>query len=152
VILGSGQPGYERAFCALAEHHPGRVAARIAFDEGLAHRYSPAPTRFIVPSRFEPCGLTHCMACATVRCPVVRRIGGLADTVTDEGQGDAATGFVFDAASSAALRRGTQARLAVYADRTRWQQLMRNGMTRPVSWLEPARAYRDLYQQLLDAD
>jgi starch synthase len=149
IVLGSGEPGLERAFAALAAAHPGTVAAHIGFDEALAHRIFAGADAIVVPSRFEPCGLTQLYGLRYGTVPIVRRVGGLADTVIDDEVGKTATGFVFDDESAAGLATALARALAAYRRPSHWQTLMRNGMRQPVSWDRPAQAYRALYERVL---
>ena len=107
AVQGTGDAALEAAFIAAAQAHAGRVAVRIAYDESLAHRMVAGADMILVPSRFEPCGLTQLYGLRYGTVPVVRRVGGLADTVVDASDEalaeDRATGFVFDAATPAAL-------------------------------------------------
>lgn len=149
VLLGSGEAAYERAFSEVAAAHPGRVAARIAFDEALSHRVFAGADAIIVPSRFEPCGLTQLYGLRYGAVPIVRRTGGLGDTIVDEREGATANGFVFDKAESRELQDALVRAQAIFRNRVRWEQLMRNGMDRDLSWAAPAGAYRTLYTRLV---
>jgi starch synthase len=150
LVLGTGEAGLERAFSALAARQPQRIAARITFDEALSHRVFAGADMIVVPSRFEPCGLTQLYGLRYGTVPVVRRVGGLADTVSDETAGEAGTGFVFEAPYAHALRDTLVRALKVYREQpARWAALMRKGMAQEVSWATPAAAYRELYQQVL---
>ena len=150
VVLGTGEIGLERAFAALAARAAGRIAARVLFDEALSHRVFGAADAILVPSRFEPCGLTQLYGLRYGTVPIVRGIGGLADTVIDESAGAAGTGFVFNAATALALKETLLRALTVYRQKPqRWQALMRKGMAQEVSWAGPAQAYHDLYARLL---
>ena len=114
VVQGSGDPVLEAAFSAAAHANPGQVALRVAYDEALAHRVIAGSDVILVPSRFEPCGLTQLYGLRYGTLPVVRRVGGLADTVVDAGEAAVrdgrATGFVFDAATPAALEAALRER------------------------------------------
>ncbi len=151
VILGSGNKAFEQALTTLAEHYPQRCHVRIGFSEPLAHRIEAAVDLFLMPSRYEPCGLNQIYSLRYGTVPIVRRTGGLADTVVDLSEGvTAATGFVFDEPTPAALSAALHRALTLYNDDPKgWQQLMRNGMARDYSWQQSARAYVDLYQQAL---
>ena len=153
LVLGTGETSLERAFTALAARHPARIAARMVFDETLAHRVFGGADAILVPSRFEPCGLTQLYGLRYGTVPIVRGVGGLADTVTDETAGAAATGFVFEAPSAHALRDTLLRALKIYRQQPkRWQALMRKGMAQEVSWAGPAAQYRDLYDKLVGAN
>lgn len=149
LVLGTGEPGFEAALRALAEAAPGRIATRIAFDEALSHRVFGGADAILVPSRFEPCGLTQLYGLRYGTLPIVRRVGGLADTVVDEQAGEGGTGFVFETADATALGDTLLRAATLYrAAPRRWQAMMARGMAADVSWAAPARAYMDLYGSL----
>ncbi len=143
VVLGSGEPGLESALRELARQHPRRVGLNIGYDEALSHQVIAGSDLFAVPSRFEPCGLTQMYAMRYGALPVVRRTGGLADTVTDISAGGC--GFTFDAIDANALREAMQRALEVYEDRARWTALQQQAMQRHFGWSTAARGYRDVY-------
>ena len=140
AVQGTGEPALEAAFRMAAAAHPGRVQVHTGYDEARAHRLVAGADAIAVPSRFEPCGLTQMYGLRYGTLPVVRRVGGLADTVKDE-----ATGFVFDAATPAAFERAVQRALEAFRQPGRWQALMRNAMAERLSWDGPAREYLALY-------
>jgi len=152
AVLGSGEPQIERSLAALAEAHPGRVAVRTGFDERLAHRVEAGADVLLMPSRFEPCGLNQMYSQRYGTPPVVRRTGGLADTVAhctpETLERDEASGFVFQEASATALRAALERALQIYRDRPRWHQLQRNGMRRDFGWAASARRYAEIYERL----
>ncbi len=153
AVLGSGDKPLEAAFLELAERYPGNVAVHIGFDETLAHRIEAGADSFLMPSRFEPCGLNQMYSLAYGTPPVVRATGGLADTVADYsaarlGQGSA-NGFVFADATPAAFMRAVRRAAKLWQDPARWQQLQQNGMAGDYGWGQPAARYRDLYTSLL---
>jgi starch synthase len=152
VLLGSGDADLETAFVAAAASHPGRIGIAIGYDEALSHLIMAGADVILVPSRFEPCGLTQLYALRYGALPLVRRTGGLADTVVDanavtlaEGS---ATGFAFDEESPEALLEAAQRAIALYADGSSWQRVMRQAMTRDFSWDAAARQYKALYTRL----
>jgi len=151
AVLGSGDKAYEQALTELASHYPQRCHVKIGFSEVLAHRIEAGADLFVMPSRYEPCGLNQLYSLRYGTVPVVRRTGGLADTVVDYDHGaEAATGFVFHDASPAALAGALKRALDLYiGDPDAWRRLMRNGMRQDFSWRHSARAYLDLYQQAL---
>ena len=151
VILGTGDKDFEKALTELAAHYPQRCHVRIGFSEQLAHRIEAAADMFLMPSRYEPCGLNQIYSMRYGTLPIVRRTGGLADTVVDISTGpDTATGFVFDEASATALTDAVQRALTLYSTNPQeWLKLMHNAMTRDYSWRQSALAYLDLYQQAL---
>lgn len=152
VILGSGNKDFEKALTTLAAHYPRRCHVRIGFNETLAHRIEAAADIFVMPSRYEPCGLNQLYSLRYGTPPVVRRTGGLADTVVDISAGlDVATGFVFDDPSPAALLNAVQRAVTLYNDNPQaWLKLMRNGMACDYGWPHSAKAYLELYRQALD--
>lgn len=155
AVLGSGDSALEGAFRAAAEAQPGRIAAITGYDEQLAHRMIAGVDAVLVPSRFEPCGLTQLYGLRYGSLPVVRRVGGLADTVvgaTPQTLADGtATGFSFDAATPAALEEALRAAVALYRQPAAWGQVMRQAMEQDFSWAAAARDYRTLFERTLDA-
>ena len=149
ALQGTGDPALESAFSAAAQAHPGRVAARIGYDEALAHRLIAGADAIMVPSRFEPCGLTQLYGLRYGTLPVVRRVGGLADTVVDASAdavaADRATGFSFDVASPAALEHALQRTIEAFSQPLLWRQLMLRAMAQDHSWEGAARKYMALY-------
>jgi len=148
VILGKGSPEYEVALKKLEEAYPGRVAVRIDFDEELARRIYAASDLFLMPSRYEPCGLAQLIAMRYGAIPVVHRVGGLADTVRDEGAHPGeGTGFTYGADSVNAFIRGISKALRMYeSERDGWRKLVRRAMSYDSSWNRSAQAYMDLYR------
>lgn len=153
ALQGAGEPALEAAFAAAAKTYPGEVAVRIGYDEAFAHRLIAGADAIVVPSRFEPCGLTQLYGLRYGTVPVVRRVGGLADTVVDASDealsADRATGFSFDAATPAALDAAIQRAIATHAQPERWRRLMLRGMAQDFSWDGSARAYVALYRELI---
>jgi len=149
VVQGTGDPALEAAFRMAAVTHPGRVGVFIGYDENRAHRIVAGGDMILVPSRFEPCGLTQLYGLRYGTPPVVRRVGGLADTVTDTNDATLAagtgTGFVFDAATPGALLGCVSRGIQHYRQPLQWAALRRVGMARPLSWDGPARDYLTLY-------
>ena len=151
LVLGSGEPGLERALRDAEHANPGRVATRIGYDEGLAHRLVAGADVILVPSRFEPCGLTQMYGLRYGALPLVRRVGGLADTVVDAGDPGRGTGFVFDVATPAALARAIARAIELYRRPQAWRVLMRRAMAQDFSWEAAAASYLALYAQALAA-
>lgn len=149
ALQGTGDAALEQALRAAAAAHPGRIGVRIAYDEGMAHRLIAGADAILVPSRFEPCGLTQLYALRYGTLPLVHRVGGLADTVADadEHPPHAANGIVFDSADATALARALQRACALWRDTPRWQALVRNAMAEDHSWQHAARGYEPLYRQ-----
>ncbi|MEO7152349.1 MAG: glycogen synthase GlgA [Burkholderiaceae bacterium] len=153
ALLGSGDTAFEAAMRAAAAARPGRIAVRIGYDEGLAHRVIAGADAILVPSRFEPCGLTQLYGLRYGTLPLVRRVGGLADSVGDADptglSAGTATGFVFDAATPAALSAAWRRALAAYRQPAIWQALVRRAMAQDHSWTASAQRYMALYETLI---
>ncbi len=153
ALLGSGDADLEAGFAAAAAANPGRVGVVIGYDEALSHLIMAGADIVTVPSRFEPCGLTQLYALRYGALPLVRRTGGLADTVIDANAvtlaDGSATGFVFDEESPEALLEAAERAIALYADRASWQRLIRRAMSRDFSWTAAARQYQTLYRTLM---
>jgi starch synthase len=150
ALVGSGTSAIERGFVEAAEAHPGAVAVRIGYDESLAHRIVAGSDVIVVPSRFEPCGLTQMYGLAYGTLPLVRRAGGLADTVVDAAR-PGGTGFVFAEASVPAMAAAIGRVLAAWRDAPRWRALQGNAMQADFSWEASARRYAALYRDLRPA-
>jgi len=149
AVLGGGAPELEAGFAAARDRHPGMVGYVRGFDERLAHLIEAGADLFLMPSRFEPCGLSQMYSMRYGTVPVVRRTGGLADTVEPVHGAHAGSGFLFDEPTSEALLAAVRGALTVYADAARWRAIQREGMTRDFSWARSAQAYRDLYVDVL---
>lgn len=142
VILGTGEPKLESAFRAAARHHPKVVRADISFNEPLSHRVIAGCDILLVPSRFEPCGLTQLYAMRYGTVPVVHAVGGLRDTVRDPG-----TGFVFEHPTVEGLRWAVGRACRTFRDAPdTWRAIQRGGMATDWSWSRSARAYLALYR------
>jgi starch synthase len=144
AVQGTGDPALEAAFSMAQMAHPGRVQVHIGYDEARAHRVIAGADVIAVPSRFEPCGLTQMYGLRYGTLPLVRRVGGLADTVVDGG-----TGFVFDAATPQALARTVARAVALKADPAGWQAVVKEAMVQRLSWQSPAAQYLGLYRELM---
>jgi starch synthase len=143
VILGKGERAHEHALAAFAARHPGKVAVATGFNEELAHLIEAGADLFLMPSRFEPCGLNQMYSQRYGTPPVAHATGGLADTIVD-----GETGFLFDRPERGALVEAVRRALAVRREPRRWRAVQRAGMARDFSWAEPARRYADLYLRL----
>jgi len=154
ALLGNGDRGLEEGFAAAALAQPGRVAAAFGYDEALARLIYAGADMIAVPSRFEPCGLTQLYALRYGALPLVRRTGGLADTVVDASEealaDGTATGVAFDDESAEALIGAAERALTLYRDPPRWRAMMRRAMTRDFSWSAAAREYLALYRELVN--
>ncbi len=153
VIQGSGDAALEAAFAAAAQAHPGQIAVSLGYDEALAHRVIAGADAMVVPSRFEPCGLTQLYALRYGTVPVVRAVGGLADTVVDANAQhlaqDSATGFLFDAAEPQALVGALRRAIACLRDAPTWARIMLRGMAQDFSWSSAAEQYIALYEDAI---
>jgi starch synthase len=143
VILGTGEPRYQDLWTALASRYPDRIAARIGFEERLAHLIEGGADMFLMPSRFEPCGLNQMYSLRYGTVPIVREVGGLADTVTPR------NGFIFKEYTAGALLEALGRALAAYKDRVQWQALQLAGMRADHSWDRSAREYVKMYERAL---
>ena len=148
AVLGSGTHAPEQAWTALARRHRGQCSMTIGFDEALAHRIEAGADIFVMPSRFEPCGLNQMYSLRYGTPPVVRATGGLADTVIDAADDKHGNGFVFGPATAEALLLALQRATTAWQDPVRWHLLQKRGMARDSSWAEAARQYVELYQRL----
>lgn len=152
ALLGSGDSELEESFRALAASAPRRAAVRIAFDEGLAHRIEAGADIFIMPSRFEPCGLNQLYSLRYGTLPVARETGGLADTVVDLNpntlRAGTANGFTFVDDDSPSLQYAIERALTAWRDKPLWRSLQRRAMTEDYSWRRSAQRYRAVYESI----
>ncbi|MEI8267497.1 MAG: glycogen synthase GlgA [Betaproteobacteria bacterium] len=153
VVQGTGDPALEAAFLSAARNHPGQVSVFIAYDEDRAHRLMAGADLIVVPSRFEPCGLTQLYGLRYGTLPVVCATGGLADTVVPHRGQDTAygatNGFTFEVPTLASLTEGLQQALAAWRNIKLRRRLQRTGMEQDFSWSAPARQYRAIYEALI---
>jgi starch synthase len=148
ALLGSGRRDWEALFLRAARARPDRLAARIGFDEGLAHRIEAGADVFLMPSRFEPCGLNQMYSLRYGTVPVVRAVGGLEDTVEDYDGWMRGTGFKFRDYTPQALVLAVRRALEAYRDRRAWRAMMLRGMAEDFSWDRSAGSYEALYARL----
>ena len=155
ALLGAGEPVLEEGFAAAVATHPGQVGCKIGYDEVLAHLIQAGADALLVPSRFEPCGLTQLCALRYGNPPVVARVGGLADTVIDANEmavaAGAGNGVQFAPATREMLTAAIGRTMALWREPAVWRRLQRNGMKTDVSWRRPAARYAALYRGLLAA-
>jgi len=156
VLLGSGDPVLETRLTTLAKQHPNKLAVSIGFDEALAHRIEAGVDMYLMPSRFEPCGLNQMYSLRYGSVPIVRNVGGLADTVIDTSAktlaNGTANGFVVNTDDRLALLKTIKRALRRYRDKTQWQQLQITGMKQDLSWHNSAQEYLALYRQAQQAN
>ncbi|HUW49702.1 MAG TPA: glycogen synthase GlgA [Sulfuricella sp.] len=143
VLLGTGDATLENGFRQLAKAHPGSVGIMIGFNEELSHLIEAGADMFLMPSRFEPCGLNQMYSQRYGTPPIVHATGGLADTVED-----GVTGFVFEQGTAADFHGCIKRALAAYRDKKVWRQIQRNGMKRDFSWEKSAEKYLELYRSM----
>ena len=152
VLLGSGEKSMERKLMNYAHLYPEKVAVTIGYDEALAHWIEAGSDVFLMPSRFEPCGLNQMYSQRYGTLPLVRRTGGLADTVIDAVpqtlSNNTATGIVFDDATPGSFLEAVKRAALLYGNSKAWKQMQINGMNKDFSWEQSARQYLDLYQSL----
>jgi len=144
VFLGGGERAYEDALVDLATRNPGRVGVQLDFTDRLEHRLMAGADLFLMPSLYEPCGLTQMRAQRYGALPVARKVGGLADTITDEKTGFLFTPYTVEAFESAAFRA-----LARFADPVRWSRMMRHAMARDFGWDRSTESYLAVYRKAL---
>jgi len=144
VILGTGDPKLEEAALELQALYPGRIKVETRYDGGLARQIYAGSDMFLMPSRYEPCGLSQMIAMRYGCVPIVRAAGGLNDTVTHK-----VTGFVFEKPHHLALVAAIKSAFKVFADREKWQAIQRAGMAQDFSWENSARKYLELYQSII---
>ena len=152
VMLGSGERRYEEEWRALAARYPERVSTTIGFDERLAHHIEAGADMFLMPSRFEPCGLNQLYSLRYGTVPIVRATGGLNDTVEDVAAGESGTGFKFRDYTPDALVSTVRRALSAYRDPAGWAAIEQRGMRQDHSWDASAAEYVKLYRAMLNAE
>lgn len=150
VILGTGDAKYEKQFVALAKKHPGRLGVKIAFDNVLAHKIEAGSDMFLMPSKYEPCGLNQMYSLKYGSIPIVRATGGLDDTIKEfnpeTGKG---TGFKFNAYSSNELVKAVKRATYLYKNKLLWKKIVKNAMKENFSWQKSAYKYEEVYKKAL---
>ena len=148
VILGSGDKPYEEMFQRLTRQFPSRIAVKVAFDNAIAHKIEAGADMFLMPSRYEPCGLNQIYSLKYGTVPIVRATGGLDDTIEPwDARTGKGTGFKFSEYTGEALLATVKQALLAYRDPSSWQMLMRNGMSRDFSWGASAKEYVKVYER-----
>jgi len=152
VCLGSGEAGFEQDLRVLRAKYPDRVAVTIGYDEALSHQIEAGADVFLMPSRFEPCGLNQMYSLRYGTLPIVRNTGGLADTVVDASEENRkagiANGFCFDEASVKALEQALLRAVALFARPRIWRSMMLVAMQHDFSWENSANTYINLYHHI----
>ncbi len=152
VLLGSGNKSFEQRLYNFAEDYPDKISITVGYDETLAHMIEAGADIFLMPSRFEPCGLNQIYSQRYGTTPIVRKTGGLADTVVDTLpetlDNNTATGLVFNEASPGALMEAIKRSLILYSHPKTWKKLQTNGMEKDYSWSKSAKQYLTLYSHL----
>ena len=152
VLLGNGDRDLEAGYSAAAKSYPDQIGVLIGYDESLAHLIQAGADALVVPSRFEPCGLTQLCALRYGAIPIVSRVGGLADTVIDANEttilADVATGIQFGPVTTENLAGAIRRAKELFYNKPAWQRIQKNGMSVDVSWHNRARHYADLYRQI----
>jgi len=149
TVLGSGDKLYEEMFMRLNRRVPNKIAVRIAYDNALAHKIEAGADTFLMPSRYEPCGLNQIYSLKYGTPPIVRATGGLDDTIDPwDPRTKKGTGFKFQEYTGEALLRAIHQALQLYRDQGSWQKLMRNGMSKDFSWRVAAREYLRVYERV----
>jgi starch synthase len=152
VVLGSGDKAYEEMFQRLNKQFPNKIAAEVAFDNAIAHKIEAGADMFLMPSRYEPCGLNQIYSLKYGTVPIVRATGGLDDTIESwDARTGKGTGFKFHDYTGEALLATIKQALLAYQDPSSWQTLMRNGMSRDFSWGASAREYGKIYERARQA-
>jgi len=152
VCLGSGEASYEQDLRMLRARFPDKVGVHIGYDESLAHKIEAGADVFLMPSRFEPCGLNQLYSLRYGTLPVVRNTGGLADSVTDatdeNRKNEIATGFKFESSTAKALEERLLQAIDLYKHPRIWRKMMITAMEQDYSWEKSATAYLELYDSL----
>jgi starch synthase len=155
AVLGNGDADLQNRYRAAAEAHPDRIGVLVGYDESLAHLIQAGADALVVPSRFEPCGLTQLCALRYGAVPIVSRVGGLADTVVDGDElptsDKAATGITFSPVTTKNLTEAIRRAHALFRKGDVWPKLQHNGMAVDVSWRSRASRYAELYREIIKA-
>jgi starch synthase len=150
--LGSGDKEYEEMFKRMHQQFPNKILIKVAYDNAIAHKIEAGSDMFLMPSRYEPCGLNQIYSLKYGTVPVVRSTGGLDDTIENwDAKTQKGTGFKFSEYSGEALLKTILAALAAYKDQAGWQQLMRNGMGKDFSWGASAKEYVRVFERVKQA-
>jgi starch synthase len=152
IALGAGDKPYEEMFTRLSKQFPHGIAVKVAYDNAIAHKIEAGADMFLMPSRYEPCGLNQIYSLKYGTVPIVRATGGLDDTIEHwDARSGKGTGFKFSEYNGESLLLTVKQALQAYRDQTSWQVLMRNGMNKDFSWNASAREYGKIYERLRHA-
>lgn len=152
VVLGTGQPEYHAFLIELAERHPDRVSSNLTFNNEFAHWIEAGSDMFLMPSRYEPCGLNQMYSLRYGTVPIVRATGGLVDTVVDhDPDGDRGNGFVFEEYDAGAMLEAVRRAVETYHDAAVWSRIIERGMAADFGWAVSAERYEDVYARALEA-
>jgi starch synthase len=149
VILGLGENRFHELLTEIATRYPRKVSVNLAFDEQLAHQIEAGSDMFLMPSRYEPCGLNQMYSMKYGTIPIVRATGGLADTVIDDEKTGESTGFVFSDYSSEALFKAVERARKAFSDKEEWAAMVRRAMVQDFSWARSAKSYTEVYLETL---
>jgi starch synthase len=150
IVLGNGDPEFEKGLQDVAKRHKDRMCVHIGYSEELAHRIEAGSDMFLMPSRFEPCGLNQLYSLRYGTIPIVRATGGLDDTIEDYSPSTGGgTGFKFKKYDSREMLHAVHRAVQTYADQTVWRKLMKTGMNKDFSWEASAKKYIQLYRGLV---
>lgn len=153
VILGSGDPKYEKFFIEKSKAYPEKLGVKTGFHAELAHYIEAGSDMFLMPSRFEPCGLNQMYSMRYGTPPIAHKVGGIADTVVDADENpELGTGFLFTRYDADALLKAVQRALMAFRDRERWLEIMQRGMKMDFSWESSARNYLKLYNEIYEGN
>lgn len=149
VVLGTGEPYYENLFRSLSDRFSGKISVRVTYDETLAHKIEAGSDIYLMPSRYEPCGLNQIYSLKYGTVPVVHATGGLDDTIEEwDPEAGTGTGFKFASYSADDYYGAVQRALAAFGDKKVWRKLMRNSMARDYSWTKPGEEYIKVYEEV----
>jgi starch synthase len=152
VVLGSGDKQFEEMFARLNKQFPNKIALKVAYDNAIAHKIEAGADMFLMPSKYEPCGLNQIYSLKYGTVPIVRATGGLDDTIEPwDARSGKGTGFKFTEYTGEALLLAVKHALQAFRDQTSWQVLMRNGMSKDFSWNASAREYGRIYDRVRQA-
>ena len=148
LMLGNGEEYYERLLVEMAGRYPSKIRVQVKYDNVMAHKVEAGSDIFLMPSRYEPCGLNQIYSLKYGTVPVVRATGGLEDTIDEQPMGGG-NGFKFWGYNSDALLDALQRALAVFCDKDAWVKMMQRGMAQDFSWDKPAQEYVRIYERVV---